>query len=86
MQGALEAQVDAALGITKPPPESQARFQDDIDTWAGPTAQEMDQMRAEAATGAAANSSPSPSPSPSPRPSPSRSPSPKLHLLVCVYE
>ena len=64
LQGALHAQVDAALGGStrrgSPSSPSQARrprlsHEDGIDAWSGPTAQEMDQMRAEAATGVAAS-------------------------------
>ena len=74
MQGALEAQVDAALGVVPAGAGSRRPRlspEDDIDAWAGPTAQEMDQMRAEAATGAAADPSPNPTPNPNPNPRPS---------------
>jgi len=54
LQGALWTQVDAALG-GRPLDDSQRRPrlspEDDIDEWAGPSAQDMDEMRAEAATG-----------------------------------
>ena len=55
MQGALQEQVDAALGSRVESQSRPARMEDAIDAWAGPTQHDMDRMRSEAATDMAAS-------------------------------